>query len=151
MATGVFLLMVGPLLTVGVSSLANAHSGDPYLIPSCVNDKNGNIKIVEAGRTCHKNWTSLDWFKMESQGGSPFSAPIYDGGWIPSGLGNVDLFHDIGGNVDKYFVNVQNKTDRTGLIDDVWASPGYFSLTASQIRVLSQNSSGVRVRIWVYE
>jgi hypothetical protein len=62
--TGVFLVFVGALLSVGVWTMVYAHGGDPNLIHSCVNNKSGEIKIIDASETCSKNWSPLDWNKQ---------------------------------------------------------------------------------------
>jgi len=79
--------------------------------------------------------------------GAPFPRPAYDSGWL-SGVGDyVTLYHDIGGNVDNYVVDVQEKASDAGL-----AHRHYDSLTTNTIQVYTYTYDDYRnrVRIWVY-
>jgi len=81
--------------------------------------------------------------------GAPFPRPAYDSGWRNYGVdGRVTVFHNIGGDVGNYVVDVQWK-EGSDIIGGR-ALPTYKNLTTNSISVYSYSYRLVRVRIWVY-
>ena len=81
--------------------------------------------------------------------GAPFPRPAYDSGWRDYRVdGWVTVFHNIGGNVNNYVVDLQWK-EGSNIFGDK-TLPLYKNLTTSSIIVWSYSYRSVRVRIWVY-
>lgn len=93
--------------------------------------------------------------------GAPFPRPAYDSYWRSIGLGEEKTFnHNIGGDVDNYFVDLITK-DFSGKIiqqryysEVVYVGVYWFDLTNTNIKVRRALADyyvdKVRVRIWVY-
>ncbi len=101
-----------------------------------------------------------------SSGGSCFPRPAYDSGWVvtpfgsPSLLYTVTLRHDLRGDPDNYFVDLQRQL--SGIAGPNLTNQGlgttfsYSFLTANTIAISAPYSAvdlvtGVRVRIWTYD
>jgi len=94
-----------------------------------------------------------------------FPRPDYDSGWRPiSQNQTLTLTHNIGGDVDNYFVDLwfkgavgRHNYAYGGEIDPAWDYRGAYwrELTGTQIEVYRNPDDGsvteVRVRIWVYQ
>jgi hypothetical protein len=117
----------------------------------------GDLKVAGA----YKGYIS----SSSGSDGAPFPRPAYDSGWVPIALGSqVELTHNIGGNVDNYVVNIQfkdagmfgvNNLGHGGLEDaGSYLGAYYHNLTTTSIKVYRLNNAinapEVRVRIWVY-
>jgi len=86
---------------------------------------------------------------IEPNNGAPFPRPAYDSGWRGYGVNNwVTVFHNVGGNVDNYVVDVQWKQGAN--IKATCSLPTYENLTTNSIMVRAYTDRLMRVRIWVY-
>jgi hypothetical protein len=102
-------------------------------------------------------------------GGAPFPRPAWDSGWFSLARGETrTLTHGIGGDTDKYVIDMQSRSRGWGSIglnnlgqgfdssDDGQTGYIYSGVTASTIDVKRGNDDAVaefneyRVRIWVY-
>ena len=137
--------------------------------PDATLDVNGDLKVSGAYKGNISSSSGSD--------GAPFPRPAYDSGWIHLNNGRDDnnriLTHNIGGNPDNYFVDLQQKDEdrihnkfigapyygRESTTSDPSASSRrtgacYYDLTSTQITVErgygDVNVEKVRVRIWVY-
>ena len=80
--------------------------------------------------------------------GAPFPRPAYDSGWIPGPGHDVTLFHNIGGNVDNYVVELQ----RRGIsgLRTIYDQHTFYNLTTTSVGHSTSSTSTYRLRIWVY-
>jgi hypothetical protein len=98
--------------------------------------------------------------------GSCFPRPAYDSGWITTPMGSPSEFytkiltHNLGGNTDDYFVDLQRKV--SGIAgpnlgnQDLGSAYWYSFLTPRGVNVSAPYSAidlvtSVRIRIWVYD
>ena len=97
--------------------------------------------------------------------GAPFPRPAYDSGWtnIPCPPNYITITHNVGGDVEKYFVDMQMQHDSYGIstryLGVEWTPGGnaygnwYWKLTSGDVEVWRASFGGatnVRLRIWVY-
>ena len=102
-----------------------------------------------------------------SHGGAPFPRPAYDSGWISiAQWQHLVLQHGVGGSVDNYFIDFQERQwgyitneDIGGFSyftpsDDMLSYGANYTLLSNQeIKVYNRKNSDVdkvRVRIWIY-
>jgi len=130
----------------------------------------GNIKISGSGNGI----IFPDGTKQTTAGGGGsaggFPRPNYDSGWIQLVPGGTKLLvHNLGGNVDNYFVDMQVRDDppadcvgihngNIGGEEPGHLGAGYNSLTDRHIYVWRglndtdfYGANSIRIRIWVYE
>ena len=78
--------------------------------------------------------------------GAPFPRPAYDSGWVPGTGADIIFFHNIGGNVENYVVDVQDKYPDYGIAG---STSVYHNLSTDSVTVWGYPDE-IRVRIWVY-
>jgi len=135
-------------------SLWNEQGGTPVGLGT------GNIRITGAGNGIE----FPDGTKVTSYRGFP--RPNFDSGWNPINAGTVfTLGHNLGGDINNYFVDLQFKSDSTIGIHNIaiggdyggdWVSGAHYKeLTTTSITVYRYTDdipvNQFRVRIWVYE
>jgi hypothetical protein len=130
---------------------------------------NGTLQAIDL----YANYASsvyYDDIKIDSgttsSGGSCFPRPAYDSGWITTPFGptsqfyGVILVHNLGGDADNYFIDLQRKV--SGIAGPNLSNQGlgstftYGYLTTSTVTVSAPYSAvdlvtSVRVRIWTYD
>lgn len=82
--------------------------------------------------------------------GGAFPPPAYDSGWV-AGDGNTTIFHNLGGNVDNYVVDIQIMTPSGGIASGQGLYYGNLTTSSVDIYIYSGEGKFGRVRIWVYE
>jgi len=138
----------------GVSYVKYGSVGIGTTSPDTTLHVNGNLKVTGA-------YTG----DIGPDNGAPFPRPAYDSGWITLAQGaDTVLTHNIGGDVDNYFVDLwfkgaagRHNYAYGGEIDPAWGYRGAYwrELTNTQVEVYRNPDDGsitqVRVRIWVYQ
>jgi hypothetical protein len=132
----------------------NGNVGIGTTDPNATLDVNGDLKVTGAYRG-----------NIGPNNGAPFPRPAYDSGWVSFSQGQGKMFfHNIGGNVENYVVDMQFIHTGAGDIGNIYhgghMDDGYFrgaywrSLTSSSIMVARMSDDGyvdqIRIRIWVY-
>jgi hypothetical protein len=98
------------------------------------------------------------------EGIAAFPRPAYDSGWIPVDHGvSVDLYHNLGGNIENYVVDMTCQSATIGInnfgsggdYNDTEFYGAYWrALTTTYITIVRLNNDvdcgHVRVRIWMY-
>jgi hypothetical protein len=93
--------------------------------------------------------------------GAPFPRPAYDSGWLSLSAGTHVLTHNLGGNPDKYVVELTGRTGTqptnegtTGDASEIGKLGAYYyGLNGTQLSIKRGADNfydGVRVRIWIY-
>jgi hypothetical protein len=132
--------------------------------PDAKLDVNGDLEVSGAYRG---NITS-----SSGSDGAPFPRPAYNSGWVSIEAGEtIGLYHNVGGNVDDYVIDLQAKSDPSlfGITNFRTSGEKYYHLgsantetgvmylqlslnTIQVVRFQDENEiTEIRVRIWVIE
>jgi hypothetical protein len=52
---------IGLLIFLGFMALPMPQKASAQVIHACANNSSGDLKVVAAGASCPRNWTSLSW------------------------------------------------------------------------------------------